>query len=89
MKLTSATIIAGALAAAWFGFGHVAMAEQYSALAAKLDACKTHERNVTDCHIHDQETFLHLRLSDAKKAGPHADKEHRALRWEARQKLRD
>ncbi|MDP7548543.1 MAG: hypothetical protein QGF20_14735 [Alphaproteobacteria bacterium] len=86
MMIIRAVIATNLVAAALLAFGNFAMAKEQSAQTRELQPCKIHERNVRDCHIHDLNTYLHLNSSDARKAGPHADEEYRALRrWHEQQ----
>ena len=47
----------------------------------ELRDCRKHEPNVRDCHIHDRDTFLHLRRGE-RPAGAHAQAELRDLERE-------
>ena len=56
--------------------------------APQLPDCKRHEVNTQDCHIHDFETYLHMRLQ-RPMPGPHARAEFNRFRQKERRKFQD
>ena len=41
--------------------------------------CELHQPNTTDCHVHEKETYLHLKDQRPDKLPPHARAEYREL----------
>ena len=89
MKITRTAIATNLVVAALLAFGNIAMAKEPSGGTAELKPCKSHDSNATNCHIHDQKVFLHMRLSDANEAGGHARNEYKALQRLHQQQRRD
>lgn len=67
------------ISASLISFSTVIAAKKHPIEIGKVPACEQHEKNTTDYHVHDQANFLHMRLSDANDAGPHARMEIRAM----------
>lgn len=55
----------------------------------RASTCAKHERPTTDCHVHDVETYQHLRMQDREKLGEHAKQEMKQFERELWQRMRN
>lgn len=63
------------------GVGHYASADATESRQERIpkQECETHKLISTDCHVHEKETYLHLKNQQPHTLPPHARAEYREL----------
>jgi hypothetical protein len=82
----AALLLAAAIASA----SNTALAQKGSAEdhMKQLPACEKHQTNKQDCHIHDKDTYLHMKLQKPMN-GPHARSEFNRHRHDEQRMMRN
>tara|TARA_R110002167_G_scaffold244781_1_gene450227 strand:- start:526 stop:795 length:270 start_codon:yes stop_codon:yes gene_type:complete len=52
-------------------------------------ACEVHKPVTGDCHVHDTNTYQHMRMQDRGNMGPHGRREMSEARRKEEQKIRN